>query len=82
MFIHETKLEPNKKSSNQKHPDEHNREANGQNTPHEYKCINDNKTALERSVRNYLGGGGGLNRFYRALILALRLLIFTTKTIV
>ena len=42
MIIHETKQEPNKKSSNstiisQKHPDEHNRQTNGQNTQHEYK---------------------------------------------
>ena len=40
IFIHETKQEPNKKSINstiisQKHPDEHNRQTNGQNTQHE-----------------------------------------------
>ena len=42
MFIHETKQEPNKKSSNStilnktKHPDEHNRQTHGQNMQHEY----------------------------------------------
>ena len=43
MIIHETKQEPNEKDSNStilsknKHPDEHNRQTNGQNTQHEYK---------------------------------------------
>ena len=40
MFIRETKQEPTKKSSNstiinQKHPDKHNRQTNGQNTQHQ-----------------------------------------------
>ena len=42
MIIHETKQEPNKKGSNStmlsiKHPDEHNRQTNGQITQLEYK---------------------------------------------
>ena len=78
MFIHETKQEPNKKSSNstiinQKHPDEHRDKTRNMNT-------NNNRAALERSViHELLGGGGGLNRFYRALILAQSLLIFETR---
>ena len=69
MIIHETKQEPNKKGSNstilsKNHPDEHNRQTNGQNTQDEYKY---QQSGLGTVSNELLGGGGGLNRFYRAL---------------
>ena len=72
MFIHETKQEPNKKISNssiinQKHPTS---TADIQTDKTRNMNININGTALERSVTNTGGVGKGLNRFYRALMLA------------
>ena len=60
MIIHETKQEPNKKGSNsiilsKNHPDEHNRQTNGQNTQHEYKYQQNRLW----TVSNELLGGGG-----------------------
>ena len=58
MIIHETKQEPNKKGSNstilsKKHPDENNRQTNGQNTQHEYKY---QQNRLGTVINELLGG--------------------------